>query len=76
MDADTDQIAASALTGHDEDDAGQVGPLLDQVARSVSSFTGDGAYDQESVYADEAGPARDHDRRHGNQLRGYAFLTL
>ena len=29
----------------------QVGPLLDQVAGPVASFTGDGAYDQEGVYA-------------------------
>ena len=36
------------------DDGSQVGPLLDQVAASVASFTGDGAYDQESVYASVA----------------------
>ena len=28
----------------------QVGPLLDQISGPVASFTGDGAYDQESVY--------------------------
>ena len=33
------------------DDASQVGPLLDQVTGSVASLTGDGAYDQEGVYA-------------------------
>ncbi len=30
-------------------------PLLDQVAGSVASFTGDGAYDQDRVYASVAG---------------------
>ena len=51
MDADTGQIVASALTGHEADDGAQVGPLLDQVAGPVASFTGDGAYDQDGVYA-------------------------
>ena len=32
------------------DDACQIGPLLDQVAGPVASFTGDSAYDQDSVY--------------------------
>ena len=32
------------------DDASQVGPLLDQVAGAVASFTGDGGYDQDRVY--------------------------
>jgi len=36
------------------DDAAQVGPLLDQVAGAVASFTADGAYDQSSTYADVA----------------------
>src|SRR5215218_8674565 len=53
-DADTGQIVAATLTDRDEDDASQVGPLLDQVADPVASFTADGAYDQESVYADVA----------------------
>ena len=47
-------IVAATLTDRDEDDASQVGPLLDQVADPVASFTADGAYDQESVYADVA----------------------
>ncbi len=51
MDADTGQIVAAALTTKDVDDGCQVGPLLDQVAASVASFTADGAYDQESVSA-------------------------
>ena len=55
MDADTGQILASALTGHEADDGAQVGPLLDQVAGLLASFTGDGAYDQEGVYASVAG---------------------
>ena len=54
LDAETGQIVASALTDRDVDDASQVGPLLDQVAGAVASLTADGAYDQESVYADVA----------------------
>src|SRR3954447_22756190 len=52
MDAETGRIVAATLTDRDEDDAAQVGPLLDQVADPVASVTADGAYDQESVYAD------------------------
>ncbi len=51
MDADTGQIVAAALTTNDVDDGSQVGPLLDQVAAPVVSFTADGAYDQEGVAA-------------------------
>ena len=54
MDAETGRIVAATLTDRDEDDASQVGPLLDQVADPVASVTADGAYDQESVYADVA----------------------
>src|SRR5215203_1159347 len=54
LDADTGQILAAALTGREADDGAQVGPLLDQVADPVASFTGDGAYDQDRVYADIA----------------------
>jgi transposase len=50
MDADTGQIVAAALTSPEADDAAQVGPLLEQIDGPVASFTGDGAYDQESVY--------------------------
>src|SRR5712675_1430568 len=46
-DADTGQIVAAELTSHDIDDGSQVGPLLEQVARPVASFTGDGAYDRD-----------------------------
>ena len=49
MDADTGQIVAAALTRKEVDDGSQVGPLLDQVAGEVASFTADGAYDQDSV---------------------------
>jgi len=51
VDAGTGRIVASTLTSKDVDDASQADPLLDQVAGSVASFTGDGAYDQDRVYA-------------------------
>jgi hypothetical protein len=51
LDADTGRIVAAALTTNDVDDGSQVGPLLDRVAGPVASFTGDGAYDQDGVYA-------------------------
>src|SRR3954466_16373505 len=54
VDADTGRIVASELTPHDADDGAQVRPLLDQVAAPLASFTGDGAYDQEGVYASVA----------------------
>src|SRR5215217_979853 len=50
VDAGTGQIVAAALTGPDADDAAQVGPLLEQIDGTLASFTGDGAYDQESIY--------------------------
>src|SRR5689334_11288342 len=52
--ANTGQIVAATLTGPDADDAAQVGPLLDQVDGPIASFTGDGAYDQDGVYASVA----------------------
>ncbi len=51
-DADTGQIAASVLADRDADDGSQVGPLLDRIDGSVTSFTGDGAYDRDDVYAE------------------------
>jgi len=54
VDAGTGRIVASTLTPKDVDDASQAGPLLDQVAGPVASFTGDGAYDQDRVYANVA----------------------
>ena len=53
-DADTGRILASALTDRDADDGSQVGPLLDRIDGSVASFTGDGAYDRDDVYAEVA----------------------
>ena len=53
-DADTGHIVASVLTDKDADDGSQVGPLLDRVDGSVASFTGDGAYDRDNVYAEVA----------------------
>jgi Transposase DDE domain len=49
IDANTRDIVAATLTTNDVDDASQVGPLLDQMEGPVVSFTGDGAYDQDSV---------------------------
>ena len=49
LDADTGQIVAATLTRKDIDDGAEVGPLLDQVAGSVASFTADGGYDQNST---------------------------
>src|SRR4051795_1714803 len=51
VDAETGQIVASALTSKEADDGAQTGALLDQIADPVASFTGDGAYDQDAVYA-------------------------
>lgn len=39
------------LTSHDEDDAAQIGALLDQIVGLIASVTADGAYDQDGVYA-------------------------
>jgi hypothetical protein len=50
MDADTGEIVAAVLTTNDVDDASQVAPLLDQLKAPLASFTGDGAYDQDSLY--------------------------
>ncbi len=54
MDAGTGQIVAATLRTKDVDDGAEVSPLLDQVAGSVASFTGDGAYDRDGVYASVA----------------------
>ena len=42
------------MTGHDTDDGGQVGPLLEDVDGPVTSFTADGAYDRDDVHAELA----------------------
>jgi hypothetical protein len=54
VDAETGQILASELTTHDIDDASQVEPLLDQITAPLASITGDGAYDQASIYGTAA----------------------
>jgi hypothetical protein len=51
VDAESGQIVTSALTTKEIDDGVGVGPLLDQLTGSLSSFTADGAYDQDGVYA-------------------------
>ena len=51
VDAGTGRIVAATLTSKDVDDVSQAGPLLGQVAGPVASFTADGAYDQDRVYA-------------------------
>ena len=53
-DADTGRIVASVLTDKDADDGSQVGPLLERIEGTVTSFTGDGAYDRDDVYAELA----------------------
>jgi len=84
VDAQTGQIVASALTNHNKDDAAQVKPLLDQVAGPIASFTGDGAYDREGVYADMAerpsrtgrhrAPTLDHNAAQDGRERPYAAI--
>ncbi len=54
VDGNTGKIVAATLTPKDVSDASQVSPLLDQVTGAVVSFTGDGAYDQDRVYASVA----------------------
>jgi len=54
VDAGTGRIVAATLTCKDVDNASQAGPLLDQVAGAAASFTGDGGYDQDRVYASVA----------------------
>ena len=54
VDAATGRIVAAALTSREVDDGAQAGPLLDQVAGTLASFTGDGGYDQERIYASVA----------------------
>src|SRR5215212_1463429 len=53
-DADTGRIVASVLTDKDADDGSQVSPLLERIEGAVASFTGDGAYDRDDVYAEVA----------------------
>ena len=48
------QRLAAVLTDKDADDGSQVGPLLDRIHGPVASFTADGAYDRDDVYAEVA----------------------
>jgi hypothetical protein len=57
VDASTGRIEAVELTGNETDDGSRVGPLLDQVAAPVASFTGDGAYDREASNYPQVAPA-------------------
>ena len=50
VDANTGEIVASMLTGHDVHDAGQVPVLLEQIKGEIASVMADGAYDGEPVY--------------------------
>src|SRR3712207_9384713 len=48
-DADTGEIAAAELTGHDVDDGGQVEALPGRCGGPVAAFTADGEYDRDGV---------------------------
>src|SRR6476659_3485672 len=54
VDVGSGQIVAASLTAKEVDDGAEVGPLLDQVTGAVASFTGDGGYDRDRVYASVA----------------------
>ncbi len=54
VDVGSGQIVAASLTAKEVDDGAEVGPLLDQITGAVASFTGDGGYDQDRVYASVA----------------------
>jgi hypothetical protein len=51
VDAETGRVVASALTSKEADDGAQTSTLLDQITDPVASVTGDGASDQDAVYA-------------------------
>jgi hypothetical protein len=50
IDAGSGEIVAIELTDKDVDDAARTGALLDQITDPITSFTADGAYDQDRVY--------------------------
>jgi hypothetical protein len=50
VDADPGQILAAELTSIDVDDGSQVEASLDQITGPLASFTGNGVYDQASIY--------------------------
>ena len=52
--AGTGRIVAATLTTDDVDDGLQVGPLLHRIGDPVASFTADGAFDRDDVYAEVA----------------------
>jgi hypothetical protein len=49
VDGDSGEIVAVEVTRKDIDDAAVVDTLLDQIANLITSFTADGAYDQDQV---------------------------
>ncbi len=51
MGTSTSEIVAASLTAKEIDDGAEVGPLLDQATGVVASFTADGGYDQDRIYA-------------------------
>jgi Transposase DDE domain len=51
VDADSGEIVAIELTKREVDDGSRTGALLNQLGDPLASFTGDGAYDQDKVYA-------------------------
>jgi hypothetical protein len=51
IDAGSGEIVAVEVTKKEIDDAARTGALLDQLAGPLASFTADGAYDQDRVYA-------------------------
>ncbi|HEX6014373.1 MAG TPA: transposase, partial [Geminicoccaceae bacterium] len=53
-DADTGRIVVTELTDKDADDGSRAGPLLERIEGSVASFTADGAFDRDDVYAEVA----------------------
>ena len=56
VDEATGEIVAQTLTTHRHDDAGQVEPLLEQVAAPIAAVGGDGAYDKRKVFEALAAP--------------------
>jgi len=54
LDGNSGQIVAASLTAKEVDDGAEVGSLLDRITSAVTSFTGDGGYDQDRVYASVA----------------------
>ena len=54
LDGNRGQIVAASLTAKETDDGAEVGSLLGEITGAVASFTGDGGYDQDRVYASVA----------------------